>query len=213
LIGAGEPGQAVRIHDRHDQGIVAQKSGLPAQVRSRGDEGCRDGQNLDAALQHSFNGVLEPYQLLHRGRMLSQPPRNRRRGPVEGAGRLDGHDPVGHFGQYVRGREARYLLILDALEQLAAKRAIQRIRDEVVNEWVGIQKNRLPSNKVGEGHACSCGSNSTSSAKRRSVSWSLVHWIIPAVSVTQLFAVCTVTWTRACSLSGSGWTGLSTPFS
>ena len=67
--------------------------------------------------------------------------------------------------------------------------------------------------EVGEDHACSCGSNSTSSAKRRSVSWSPVHLIIPAVSWTHVLGVCTVTWTRSCSFSGSGWLGLSTPFS
>src|SRR5271157_6095286 len=37
--------------------------------------------------------------------------------------------------------------------------------------------------------------------------------LLPPVSLTHWLAVCTVTWTRSCSFSGSGWTGLSTPFS
>ena len=85
-------------------------------------------------MQDSLNGLVESRELLYLGRMLSEPPRDPRHGPGEGADRFHGHDPVGHFGQDVRGRQARDFLVFDALEQLAASRAVPRIRDEVVNE-------------------------------------------------------------------------------
>jgi hypothetical protein len=131
-IGTGEPGQAVRLHDRHDQGVVAEESGLPAQPRAFRGQGDGDRQDLDAALQDALNGLVESRELLHLGRMLSEPPRDPRPGPGEGADRLHGHDPVGHLGQDVRGRQALDFLVLDALKQPAASRAVLRIRDEVL---------------------------------------------------------------------------------
>jgi hypothetical protein len=115
-----------------------------------------------------------------------------------------GHEPAGHLRQHVRGGQARGFLILDTLEQLAASGSEEWIRDEMVNERVGIEEDRLSGNKVGEDRAGSCGSNSTSSARCRRVAWSPVHLIIPAVSLTQLPGTCTVTLTRSCSFRGSG---------
>ena len=73
-IGTGESGQVVGLHYRRDQGVVAEESGLAAQPRCRRDQGHPDRQDLDAALQDSINSVVESHELLHLGRMLSEPP-------------------------------------------------------------------------------------------------------------------------------------------
>jgi hypothetical protein len=186
---------------------VCRLNRAPASIRATGIV-----RTWIAALQDSLYGLVESPELLHLVRMLSEPPRDPRHGPGEGSDRLYGHDPVGHFGQDMRGRQASDFLVFDTLEQLGASGAVPRIRGEVVNKEIRIEKDRLSGNQIGERHACSMGSNSTSSARRLSVSWSPVHGIIPAVSVTQLLAVCTVTWTRSCSSSGNGWAGWRTPF-
>ena len=85
-----------------------------AQGAGRSGQMGRNRENLNAALQDSLNGLVESRELSHLSRMLSEPSRDPRHGPREGANRLHGHDPVGHFGQDVRGRQARNFLVFDA---------------------------------------------------------------------------------------------------
>ncbi len=155
LIGTGELGQAIRLHHRHDQGIVVEKSHLPAEHRPRRDQWDRDRQHLDAALQDSLNRLLEARELLHQGGMLPEPPCDSRHRLREGANRFNRHDPLGHLGQDVRGGETPDFLVLDALEELTASSAVLRVRDEVVNEWIRIQEDCLSGAQVGEGQGCS----------------------------------------------------------
>jgi len=69
---AGDPGQAVGLHDRQDEGIVAQQAGLLAQHGGGFDEGVGNGQDLNAELGHFGDGLVELAQLLHGGWILTQ---------------------------------------------------------------------------------------------------------------------------------------------
>src|SRR5947209_19799825 len=134
-------------------------------------------------------------------------------GPVEPAHGLNGHDPVGHVGQTVRGREALDLLSLDPFNQGSAGSAVPGMVGEVVIERVGIHKDGVARRKVREGHGDSRIPNSGSRTIRSNVSASPAQGTIPAVCLAKLMAGSKVTRTFSCSIRGSGWAGLSTPSS
>jgi len=106
LIGTGELGQSIRLHHRHNQGIVAEEPHLPAKHRPRRNQWGRNRQHLDAALQDSLNRLVEARELLREGGMLSEPPSDPLHRSREGANCFDRHDPVSLFGQDVRGGKA-----------------------------------------------------------------------------------------------------------
>ena len=92
-------------------------------------------------------------------------------------------------------------------------RTVPAVVREMIDEWVGIDEDRLTPLEIGEGHGDSRIPNSGARVMRSSVSTSPVHGTIPAVCRARLIAGWTVTVTFSCSLNGNGSVGLSTPFS
>src|SRR5262249_49177484 len=126
---------------------------------------------------------------------------------------LECHEAVGHIPEDVSRRKALELLKLNPLDELGTRRPVLDIVGEVVDQGVGIEKDRGARWDAGKGHGDSRMLNSSSSAMRRRISGSPVQGSIPAVRSAQVSAGSTVTRTFSCSLSGSGCAGLSTPFS
>ncbi len=83
------------------------------------------------------------------------------------------------FAEDVGGREAEEVLALDPLEQLPARRSVSRVRAEMVDQRIGIEKNRISGRQVGEDHADSSGRNSGSRAIRSMVSASPLQPMMP----------------------------------
>src|SRR5262245_44921033 len=114
-----------------------------------------------------------------------------------------------------RGKACK-LLVLDALQQVGARRSPNRMGLKVIGQRVGIDEHRLAGHEVGEGHGSSGGggkSSSESVAKRSASSALPFQPQRPYVSRTQLVFGAMVICTRSCSFKGNGWAGLSTPFS
>src|SRR5262249_46764813 len=109
-------------------------------------------------------------------------------------------------------------------QQVATGNPKNRIGGEMIDQRIGIDENVRAQREVREDHGLSSRPNSGSSATRRSVSASPVQPIRPydrrtirSASSGGLaagsFTDSTVTRTFSCSLSGSGCSGLSRPFS
>src|SRR5437660_12580647 len=65
---------------------------------------------------------------------------------------FDGHQPVGHLAKDVRRRIALNFLVLDPVQKRGTGRAKCRVRDEMVDEGVGVQKDRCASGDIGKDH-------------------------------------------------------------
>src|SRR5262249_36103139 len=126
---------------------------------------------------------------------------------------LDCHQPMGHVCQDVSRSKALDVLILDPLQEPGTRRAVMRVRGEVVDRRVGVQGDGRARGNLVKGHGASRMPNSSPSAICRRISGSPVHLSIPAVCSATLLSVWTVTLTFSCSCNGSGWSGLRTPFS
>ena len=145
--------------------------------------------------------------------MFAQASRDPGRRPAKPIDRFEGHQAMGDLTQDVRRDEAGQVLVLDPLHQLGAGRSEGGMVGEVVNQRIRIEEDRRRGRDLGEGHGDSSTLNSSSSAIRRRTSGSPVHLSIPAVRSAQLSCGSMVMRTVSCSFSGSGWAGLSTPFS
>src|SRR5262249_22265422 len=73
---AGQEGEAVVLHDSHDQGITGEQTILTAKVRCPGNLRAGDGKDLNADHGNLINRLTGTAQLLDRRRMLLQPPHN-----------------------------------------------------------------------------------------------------------------------------------------
>src|SRR6266851_7697207 len=83
-------------------------------------------------------------QLHHGGRILPKT-LHHLGGPSEGGGGLKGHQMVGHVAEH-GGRGTGYKRsILDSADQVVIRLPLRRMRSEVINQDVRIQKHRLPS--------------------------------------------------------------------
>ena len=208
---AGQLVDALSLHHRDHERVVAQKPVLNAEGSCRGDQVCRDRQNLNAKLGQFVNRLAETAQLLNSGRILLQSLDHLRR-PAELLRCLESHQMVRCFAQHMRRRDGRHLVVLNTLDQLRARETENRVRSEVIDQRISVQEDRLPGRQIGQLHGNS--SNSSASAMIRSnVSASPFQPIMPAVCSARLGPCWTVTRTFSCSASGNGRSSLSIPFS
>src|SRR5207247_463733 len=98
-----------------------------------------------------------------------------REGPAEEGARLDGHQSVGDFAEHVGGGEAGKLLVLNSLQQVAARRSPDGMGLKVMGKRVGIDEDGISRNEIGEGHGSSAGGGKSSSGSvaKRSASSAL----------------------------------------
>jgi serine/threonine protein kinase/Flp pilus assembly protein TadD len=163
---AGQLGQAMRLHQGHHQGVIGQQACLPADGRGGYNQGGVNGKDMDERAADACNRGLAVRKGLDDVRVLFQALKQFSRGPrVVGPG-LDGHQAVGNFGEDCCGRVARDLLILDALEQLAARTAPVGVGSEVVNERVRVDENGVAGNEVKECHGSSSSGRYSNSGSR-----------------------------------------------
>src|SRR5579884_2434159 len=167
-IVAGELCQAVGLHCGDHQCIVAEQARLPADT-SRGDnQSGVDGNDTNARSNDARECRLAVAQRLDNGRVLFEALKDFPRGPTVACLGFDSHQAVGQLSKDCGGGIARKLLVLNALDQLAARPAPCGVGGEVVHERVGVDENSVAGNEVEERHGSSGSggySNSGSRAK------------------------------------------------
>ena len=122
------------LHDRHDQPVIRQEPDLLAQSGGRGKQNRRESQHLEVTLQNALDGLTERSQLLHLGGVGPQPVADPRERPAEEGARLDGHEPMRDLAQHMGGGKACKLLVLDALQQVGARRSPNRMGLKVIGQ-------------------------------------------------------------------------------
>ena len=113
---AGQFGQAVGLHDGHDQGVVRQQSVLLAKDHCGTQQGRWDRQDLERRLEDRFHRPAELRQGLEDARLLLESPLDFSQSPAGQLRDLGDHHLVGDFAQDMRGREALEFLVLDPLD-------------------------------------------------------------------------------------------------
>src|SRR5438105_1092743 len=119
------------------------------------------------------------------------------------------------IAQDVCGSKTEVFLASDVVQELGTGRCEDRMKTEMINKGIGVHKNGHVLRDVGKRHyKSSIGSRATRSISSRSLlamSPAVAHTRSTAVWISA--GVCRVTRTWSCSLRGTGWVGLSTPFS
>jgi tetratricopeptide (TPR) repeat protein len=216
-IVAGQMDQTFRLHEGRHLRIAAEQPELLAE-----DGRAQHVKNADRNYAHSkqrnfFNDLPEPRQLLHLRQIALQTIRDPRHRPAERIGCFDRHHPVRHVADRTGGCNPKNLAARNSLKQLLARPLERGMRCEMIDERVGIDEHAGAGRDICERHGDSQMPNSGSSATRSIVSASPFQPNKPALARTRLTrhsaSSQTVTCTFSCSASGSGWAGLSTPFS
>src|SRR5262245_1461908 len=173
----------------------------------------QDRQDANANLSNFSKGLKIDVEFRNLGMLLAKAGGQARPRPAQQIHCLSRHEAMNGVRRYVGRDETLEFLKLNPFEQTRASRSPLRVGREVVDKRVGVKKNVGGGDQIIKAHGDSMMPNSSSSAIWRSVSQSPVHFNIPADCRAMLIAGRTVTETFSCSLNGSGWAGLRTPFS
>jgi len=146
-IGAGKIGKSMDAHRCNDQRIVMQKASLLTGFGGEIQPGRVDGEDPDGEQGDFLNGLTKSRQRLHLGWMVSKSASDAGRRPAERLHRLDRHQSMSNFTEYMRGRDADNLLVFDALEEFGGGRPYRALGSKWWMKTLASRKTVRPAGK------------------------------------------------------------------